>query len=216
MDDDDDDYKEESEGDDALAGLMQRIAGISTADPAELSREFASILGISSEQATFFLSAANGNLEAAVNLYLDYSRVAAPVAQPAVHRALSDFYLEAQRTGVVGDFVLDSDGAVLGSFEDEEWEDGDTGLPSLQHVGAGGADLTAPNPFSVATAPPAWGGIGSLAPAPAPTAPGAPAGLAVFGVGYTGQPPTASAPQQQQHMFMPGGSGSAGGGMDDV
>lgn len=213
--DDDDDYDGADAGvdvgggvDDALAGLMHRISAISTSDPAELQRQFAELLGIPGEQAAFFLSAAGGNLEAAVNLFLDYSRASAAAAAPppAWPPQRSAFYLDAQRTGVHSDFVLDGDGVVAAGFlaadgaaargggeESEDWGDLDDEIPAhLLVPDAPGAAAASMSLLAGASAPTGFGA------APPP-----------FAVPAAAPPAAASAPPP--HLT---GSGGAGGGMD--
>lgn len=57
--------------DDLLGDLLGRLSAINVSNGEELARQFAGVLAISLEEAQFFLSAANNNLEIAVNLYLD-------------------------------------------------------------------------------------------------------------------------------------------------
>ena len=219
--DDDDDYDGADAGgdvgggvDDALAGLMHRISAISTSDPAELQRQFAELLGIPGEQAAFFLSAAGGNLEAAVNLFLDFSRASAAAAAPppAWPPQRSAFYLDAQRTGVHSDFVLDGDGVVAAGFlaadgaaargggeDSEEWDDDDEDeIPAhLLAPDAPGA-AAASMPLLVGTsAAPGFGGV----PVPFAMPAAAPPAATAF-------PPLPSQQPQQS------GSGGEGGGMD--
>lgn len=226
---DDDDYESADAGggggDDALAGLMQRLAGISTADPVEQGRQFAELLGISQEQAAFFLGAASGNLEAAVNLFLDYSRSAGPPAAPAAAPPQrSDFYLDAQRTGFAGDIEIDGDtlvaarlaavggaGGRFGLADGADWESDSEDVPpellaALEAAGAPPPPGAAPPgvPPAVGVAPPSaffgggWGGSCS--------------GGFGAGGGFPGVLPVAAGPPQQQGPPPPLPPG--GGGMD--
>lgn len=57
--------------DDELAALMGQLSRISVTSPGELRTKFASVLGISEAEAGFFLDSANGNIELAVNIFLE-------------------------------------------------------------------------------------------------------------------------------------------------
>lgn len=235
---DDDDYDAADAGggsDDVLAGLMHRLAGISTSDPAELQRQFAELLGISQDQAAFFLSAAGGNLEAAVNLFLDFSR-SATAPPPAVGMQRSQFYLDAIRSGVTSEVDGDGDALAAASLQAAErrplasegdyWPDDDAIPPELEQDSQPAGDDSF-NPLSHAGAPFPLSGaggfppLGSFAMAPGLPVPG-PFGFEFGGIGRapaapglpsgSGAPSPAAAPLPFALPPQQGGPGS--GGMD--
>jgi hypothetical protein len=206
--DDDDDYGTDAGGtggdDDLVNGLMQRIAAISTVDPIEQQRQFAEILGLPLEQAAFFLSAAGGNLEAAFNLCLDFSRTG---QDAAVRRAPSAFYMEAAQSSNYVDDFLDSEGALLGMDDWSTAAPADAGFGRAGAPQAGGMPIGADgSAFTGSGANLSVVGVGLGAPpasVPAAHAAGVPAALPGFPAAAAAAGPLQPPPP------------SAGGKMDD-
>jgi hypothetical protein len=93
----------EDDDDDLLSSLVSRLQSVAVTSQEDLARTFASELGIGDVQlAQFFLSAANNNLEVAVNLWLDSQqrRGAAAARGPPRRRAPSG--VGVHRTGARG------------------------------------------------------------------------------------------------------------------
>ena len=61
----------EDDDDDLMSSLLTKLSNVTVSSPEELIQKFADVLKISRENAAFYLSAASGNLEVAINLWLD-------------------------------------------------------------------------------------------------------------------------------------------------
>lgn len=62
------------DADDLLSGLLDQFSKVSITSMEQLVGTFASILQINQDEASFYLAAADNNLEQAINLYLDNNR----------------------------------------------------------------------------------------------------------------------------------------------
>jgi hypothetical protein len=202
--DEDDDYGSSApaaEEDDAFSSLISQLSAIRTTEPEELVKKWSEIMSVPVDEANFFLSAANYNLEAAISFYMDAHTRERVVPKPPASRA--PYHMMGMYRSAFG---------AAPAAEDAEAAEMD---PELQAALAASAAAAAglPEPPAASAFPPlsggsapavassgvsAWPSAPSSCAAPAATAFGAPGPAAAFA-------PAAAAGAAVAQPFGPGG-----------
>ena len=146
---------------DEFSSLMSRFSSMGVANSREvLSANFSQIVGVSLEQAHFFLDASGWVLDAAVNLYLDSSGASAPfrrVPQPpsteAAEAAMLQWALEASRASQT---YMAPDDSSSGSGGMMSFNQSASSFEAPSHFSAP-ASSTAPIAFGAGSGAPVFG-----------------------------------------------------------
>ena len=223
----------EDDDDELMSSLLTKLSNVQVSSADELVTRFAEVLSIDKELAAFYLSAANGNLEIAINLWLDAGPRRGGASVVASSGGVSSSGATGSASTAFDDSMQSASPSLLASIDDPSVRDPDlyaalqagqidqqtyAELSGALHPGSRAGPRSSPPPPAASFAWPTAGGGASSASSAFPVfnfsgfGTAAAAGTAPPPTGGgSGSSTTASAPAPPGAAS---GDSGAGGGMD--